>query len=852
MAENTQILLAQMTLQEKLLLLAGESTWRTAQIPRLGVPKLKVSDGPSGARGEIFGESVPATFFPSGVSLGATWDVELMYEIGQAIAEQTKTKSASVILAPTMCIHRHPLGGRNFESFSEDPFLTGKVASAHVQGVQSRGIGATPKHFVANDQETDRFKYNAVITERALREVYLLPFQMVVREADPWCMMSAYNRVNGKHCDSSRELLEGIVRNEWEWQGVLMSDWGGTNTTVEAINAGLDLEFPGPPLRRSKEKLANALADSRIDLDQVEKSAGRVLRLLQRTGRFEHAPDEPEYCQNDEQTRELVLRAATGGIVMLKNEAGALPLRLSERLGRIAVLGPNAKRVVAGGGGSSYINAPYWTNVYDSLKEAFEGTGTDFAFATGAKVHRHLPTAPLQVLTDPVSATPGAAVEWHLGHDLTGQPVTTTHIDDLYYVCFGTTPPEIGVETGYSFRVRTILRPLSSGLHQLSLASIGPSTISIDGKVVSSQSGSIHERAELFFQYGSTEDRFSLNLVQGQDYEVQIDYHSHDRQLHPEYEALMLPMEDKFQGIRFGYEEQDVEDLPSTAAAIAADCDAAVVVVGRDKEWETEGQDIPTFELPGQQVRLIQEVSKVCKRVIVVIQAGTPVEMTKWIDGVQGVLYTWYQGQELGNAAAAILTGSHDVTGRLPVTFPKRLPDCPAYPSFAGEQKTIQYSEGIFVGYRWWDLTGTAPLFPIGYGLSYTKFALTPINISTTTLRRDTQLTLTVRVDNLGGFKGPGRQTVIAWLAPKGTSRLQRPKKQVCAFAKSDSLVYGESAEVRLEIDVYAFGVFDPEKGLWVVDANTQFDILVGTTAVDASPCWAIEAPEEIKWLHKI
>ncbi|KAK7219449.1 hypothetical protein V2G26_007452 [Clonostachys chloroleuca] len=245
-------------------------------------------------------------------------------------------------------------------------------------------------------------------------------------------------------------------------------------------------------------------------------------------------------------------------------------------------------------------------------------------------------------------------------------------------------------------------------------------------------------------------------------------------------------MEDKFQGIRFGYEEQDVEDLPSNAATIAADCDAAVVVVGRDKEWETEGQDIPMFELPGQQVRLIQGVSKICKRVIVVVQTGIPVEMTKWIDRVQG------------------------------------------------------------------DLTETALFFPIGYGLSYTKFALTPIDISTTILRRETRLTLTVRVDNLGGFKGPGRQTVIAWLAPKGITTLQRPKKQVCAFAKSGSLISGESVKVRLEIDVYAFGVFDPEKSLWVVDANTQFDILVGMTAVDITPCWAVEVPEEIIWIHRI
>ncbi|KAI9146977.1 Beta-glucosidase B [Paramyrothecium foliicola] len=827
--------LSQMTLQEKLLLMAGESTWRTAPIPRLGVPKLKVSDGPSGARGEIFGESVPAAFFPSGVSLGAAWDVDLMYEIGQAIAEETKTKSASVILAPTMCVHRHPLSGRNFESFSEDPFLTGQLASAHVKGIQSRGIGATPKHFVANDEETNRFKYNAVIPERALREVYLLPFQMAVRDADPWCMMSAYNKVNGNHCDSSKELLDGIVRDEWGWKGVMMSDWGGTNTTVEAINAGLDLEFPGPPVRRSSALLRKALSDNLINLGQVNKSADRLLRLLHKTGRFELAPDDPEYCKDDEKTRGLLLRAATEGI----------------KLKRIAVLGPNAKRVVAGGGGSSYINAPYWTNVHDSLQKAFRDSDTHMLFAGGAKVHRYLPTASLRVLTDPICETPGAAVEWYLGHDLSGAPTVTTHIDDLYYVCFGTTPPGIGVETDYGFRVRSTLRPLTSGRHQLSLASIDPSNMTIDGKIVATQSGSIHERAELFFQYGSSEKRFYLELIEGQAYEIEIEYLSHDRQLHPAYAELMLPMEDKFQGIRFGYKEQEMEDLLSNAAALAADCDAAVIVVGRDKEWETEGHDIPIFELPGQQVRLIQEVSKVCNRFIVVIQAGTPVEMTEWIDDVQGVLYTWYQGQELGNAAAAILTGSSDATGRLSITFPRRIQDCPAFSSFPGEHETSTHSEGVFVGYRWWDLVETAPLFPIGHCLSYNTFAVDPTFISAKTLYKNTKLLVTVRVKNLGGFDKPGRQTVILWLAPKGPTRLRRPKKQICAFAKSGPLLAGESSNLDLEMDAYAFGVFDTKKRKWVVDAKTQFDVLVGTTAMDAFPIWVIGVPEKISWVHE-
>ncbi|KAI0174970.1 glycoside hydrolase superfamily [Pestalotiopsis sp. NC0098] len=242
-------MLSQLTLEEKLWLLAGQSQWQTAAVPRLGIPSLK-----------IFGENVPAAVFPSGVSLGATWDMELLEELGHHLAAECKSKSASVLLAPTMCIHRHPLGGRNFESFSEDPYLTGKLATAHVRGLQSRGVGATPKHFVANDQETKRFKVSVEIDERILREVYLLPFQMVVHDANAWCMVTAYNRVNGVYCDANKKLLTDIARKEWRWDGVIMSDWGGTTSTVQSINAGLDLEMPGPPNKRSATALAQPQA----------------------------------------------------------------------------------------------------------------------------------------------------------------------------------------------------------------------------------------------------------------------------------------------------------------------------------------------------------------------------------------------------------------------------------------------------------------------------------------------------------------------------------------------------------------------------------------------------------------
>ncbi|SPO07215.1 uncharacterized protein DNG_09909 [Cephalotrichum gorgonifer] len=780
---DIETLVSKMELSEKLSLMVGASTWRTAAVDRLGIPAMKVSDGPSGARGQIFGENVPAAFFPFGVSLGATWDEDLLYEVGQALAEETKTKSASVILAPTMCIHRHPLGGRNFESFSEDPFLTGKLATAHVKGVQSLGIGATPKHFVANDQETNRFHYDAKISPRALREVYLLPFQMVVRDADPWCMMTAYNRVNGNHADASKELLRDIVRGEWGWEGLFMSDWGGTNTTVESISAGLDLEMPGPASKRSQAALKGPLHEGIIDIKDVDASVHRVLRLLSRVGRFQNPKDEPEFCKNDPETRDLLYRAACSGIVMLKNDNQALPLRPSEDIKKLAIVGPNAKRVVAGGGGSSYMNAPYWTSVFGSMEEAFQGASTEFRFSQGAKVNRYVPTMPTGVVRDPVTGNPGAAVDWYLGHHFDSEIKATTHIEDLYYVSFGMTPPEISCETGFAFRLRAILKPLTSGQHKVSFASIGPSELYIDGSRIAVQSGDFYKKGTLFFTYGSEEYSFYMDLEQGREYAIRVDYRSHDRQLVDEYLPLMDPMEDKFQGIRLGYEEADQSDLPQEAASLASDCDAAIVVVGRDKEWETEGQDIPQFELPGEQVRLIKEVARACKRTIVVVQAGTPVQMD-WLDDVSAVLYTWYQGQELGNVSAAVITGAFNPSGRLPVTFPRRIEDCPAFSSFPGEQGVSEYAEDIYVGYRWWDLRGTAPLFPLGFGLSYSCFEVSAGRISSTTISMGETLVLEVK-------------------SPKSPSRL-RPKKQICAFGKSAALATGEECIVQLKLDVYS------------------------------------------------
>ncbi|KAL3455182.1 periplasmic beta-glucosidase precursor [Aspergillus heterothallicus] len=854
MAIDVEHLLSQLTLEEKISMTAGGSTWRSVEISRLGIPNIKLTDGPCGARGDVFGEGVPAAFLPSGVSLGATWDIELLREMGELLAEETRSKSASVLLTPTMCLARNPLGGRNFETYGEDPYHVGKLATALVQGLQSQGVGATPKHFVANDSEVDRFGGNRVVPTRALREAYLLPFQMVLRDADPWCIMSAYNRLNGTHCDASSELLSDILRKEWGWDGLVISDWGATNTVGPSLRAGMDLEMPGPPLVRTEDAVKEAIQNGEVSVKQIEESTRRLLHLLQRAGRFEEASDLAEVCLNKPEHAQKLRHAARSGIVLLRNESQALPLRPSTAPKKLAIVGPNAKRIVAGGGGSAYIKAPYWTSAHESIMAEFESQGTEVVHHVGSKVNRYLPTASSDICRDPDTGVGGGVVDWFDGHDTTQNPVASRHIDDLYYISYGDLPPEIDRVTNYSFRVRTVLTAQTTGTHKLSLAGVGPSKLFVDGKEVASESGKRQPDGELFCTYGSHEVFITMEMVAGQQYHLVAEGHSHDRQLDPELCGRLKPMEDQFQGVRIGYEEESCNDLPSEAAHLCSDSDAAIIVVGRDKEWETEGLDMPMWELPGDQTRLIEEVAAVCPRTIVVIQAGTPVNAEPWIHKVQAVLFCWYQGQELGNAVADVICGNFNPSGRLPVTYPRRLEHAPgtSQPWEPGTDSTVLYGEGIHVGHRWYEFIGVDPLFPLGYGLSYSELKLSDVVITNGILEPQVPITLTARVSNLRGDDLPTRQTVLAFAAPVPKTRLSRPAKQLCSFKKTPELKTGETCTVSLEIDAYSLGVFDALVNRWVIDAGSEFDILVGTNAGDATVVGRANVLEEISWIHTI
>ncbi|RPA83048.1 hypothetical protein BJ508DRAFT_317917 [Ascobolus immersus RN42] len=823
--------MSKLSLEQKVSLLSGKDFWRTQDIPEHGIPSLKVTDGPNGARGEFFTDGTPAALFPCGISLAATWNTDLLHEIGGALAEETKARQAQVLLAPTVCLHRSPLGGRNFESFSEDPFLTGKMSSAYIKGLQAGGVGATIKHFVANEQETWRMTVDVSVQERALRELYLKPFEIAIREADPWAVMSSYNLVNGKHADMNDFTLRKVLRGEWGFKGAVISDWGGTNSTIESIEAGCDLEMPGPAKLRG-EKALQAIKDGKLDVKYVEEGAERILRLVERSGRFELPIEEPkEKAIDTPETRALIRKAGVEGLTLLKNDNNVLPIKSDVQT--IALIGPNVHQAIAGGGGSASLKPYYLTTPYDSIKEI---SGRRIIFAQGAQTDKWLPLASNICKTE--SGKPGVTLEFFKGDKLEGEPTVVQHRARTDLFLWDSAPVE--VLPAYSFRVKTSIVAQSTGFHEFGLSSVGPGKMYIDGELFI-DNWDWTDAGEAMFE-SSVEVVKAYQLTEGQKVEILIESTNETRPIPP-------PNSSKpshgYGGCRIGYAERPDKDLIAEAAAAAAEADVAVVIVGLDAEWESEGYDRQTMDLPknGNQDRLISAVVKANPRTIVVNQSGTPVTMP-WADEVPAIIQAWYQGQEAGNALADVLVGNANPSGKLPVTFPKRLEDNPAYHNWPGEDRHVLYGEGIYIGYRHYDRVKVEPQFAFGHGLSYTTFAYGSAKISSSTLSDGETLTVSIPITNTGLLEG--KEIVQAYVRDI-KSRLPRPEKELAAFAKVD-LQPGESKTMELSLDKYSVGYWDGKEGKWVAEQG-EFEVLIGASSRDIKSSAFFDVKETFTWI---
>ena len=798
---STDALLDQLTLAEQVSLLAGADFWCSVPIPRLKIPALKVSDGPAGVRGggALVG-GTPTAAFPVGISLGASWNADLLREVGVALAREAHDKGAGVLLAPTINLFRSTLNGRNFESYAEDPYLTGKLAAAYVQGLQSGGVAATVKHFVGNESEYQRNTISSDIPERALRELYLRPFEMVVKEAQPWAIMSSYNKVNGTYVSEQPRLLTGILRGEWGYDGLIMSDWGGTYSSGESLRAGLDLEMPGPS--RARVGLLEEAQTDPATREAVRRAALRVLHLIERTGTFAQPRDvsaEAERGVEYEGTRALIRRAGAEGTVLLKNEGKLLPLPAGVT---VAVIGPNANAAQVMGGGSAQMNAHRKVSPLEGLRAAL---GEDrVTYAVGCDNDRFLPALDAAMKVEYL----GAAGEVIAFEERQGSEIMWFSL------------PE-GVD-GQSLRVRLSLTldVPEDGEYDVGLFSAGRTRLSIDGHEAL-DNWTNWQPGSTYFSMGSDEVRSRLSLKAG-PHQAVIDF-----QANPVTGGLF-----NLNALRLGFRAPLPHSAIAEAAKLAAQADYAVVCVGTNGEWETEGVDRAGLALPGQQNELVSAVLAANPRTIVLLQTGGPVRMP-WLDGVPALLQGWFPGQEAGHAFADILTGRVDPGGRLPQTFPARLSDDPTHPEtpdvqYPGENGHVEYREGLYIGYRHVDQAGTQPLFPFGFGLSYTSFMLSDARLSAAELEPGGEIRVQVQVQNTGERAG---QQVVQVYVRDTEARLERPHKELKAFGKV-SLEAGETKTVELPLEMRALAYFDDERLAWVADAG-QFEVLIGTSSAE-------------------
>ncbi len=791
-------LVQSMTLEEQVSLLSGADFWTTVPVERVGVPAIKVSDGPNGARGggSLVG-GVAAAAFPVGISLASSWNTPLVEEVGQALAEEALSKGARVLLAPTVNIHRSPLNGRNFECYSEDPYLSARLVVAYVRGLQSQGVSATVKHYVGNDSEFERNSISSDIGERALREIYLVPFEAAVREAGTWALMSSYNKVNGTYVSQNPRLLRDILKGEWGFDGLVMSDWTGTYSMVEAANAGLDLEMPGPTWLRGP-RLVEAVRDGRVDAAAVADSARRLLRLIARVGAFDDPTIPDEQAIDKPEHRALIRRAGAEGIVLLKND-GLLPLALSAGR-RVALIGPNAQTAQIMGGGSAQVNAHYRITPLEGLLA--QAGAAEIGCDTGCVNYKQLP-----LLDGPIT------VEYFNSTDLSGEVVARQEIAQGELMYFLDVMPGVNAWE-FSARLSARVTPDADGEHHFSLASAGLSRLFVDDALLV-DNWTNWQKGDTYFGFGSNAVAGAIDLQAGRATNVRVEYAYTG--------AGGLGMK----ALRIGFARPLGDEALESAVLAAAQADVAVLFVGLTGEWDSEGNDRPHMDLVGRQNELIARVAAANPKTIVVLQTGGPVAMP-WLDQVGAVVQAWYPGQECGNSIADVLTGLVNPAGRLPQTFPVRLEDNPAYVNYPGENGHVLYGEGIFVGYRYYDKKRVAPLFPFGHGLSYTTFAYDSLRLSADTLAPGETLTVSVDVTNTGDRAG---QEVVQLYVRDPRAALARPEKELKGFAKV-ALEPGETQTVTLSLDMRALAYYDDARAAWVAEAG-EFEALVGASSAD-------------------
>ncbi|KAH7919491.1 glycoside hydrolase family 3 protein [Leucogyrophana mollusca] len=815
-----------LTTDEAILLTAGVGFWHTHEVARLGIPAIKVSDGPNGIRGNHFFMGTPAKCLPSATALGATWDTELIEEVGlKLLANEAKLRSAPIILAPTCNIQRNPLGGRSFESFSEDPLLSGLIAAAYVKGVQKGGIGTAIKHYVCNDKENDRMAYDSVLSERALREIYLMPFMLAQKHAKPWSFMTAYNRVNGTHASENKHLLQDILRGEWGFDGLVMSDWFGIYSIDLSINAGLDLEMPGTNKWRTLDLVNRSIQSRKLTVRTVKERARKVVELAKRV-----AKEAPELLDGDglertvesDEDKALMRTLAGESVVLLKNEGGLLPLQ-PRTLKKVAIVGGNAKAYVLSGGGSAALKPSYFVSPYDGIVNGLP-SNVEVTYSEGAATYMEMPSLDFEMLTP--TGERGWIGSWYAHEDdesmaTVSQPMEKRLIDETR-IFISTSSPK-GITRRWTLKLEGQLKPRAHDCtFEFGLTVAGRAKLFVDGKLVI-DNWTRQRRGESFFNSGTLEEKGTVELKANTKHNILVEFCNVRSPADGDEDQMVM---DSNPGVRLGGAEvQDADEKMAEAVKLAKEADVVIAVVGLNADWETEGYDRKTLALPGRTDELINKVVAANPKTVVVTQSGSSITLP-WTDSVPAIVHSWYLGNATGEAIADVLLGKKNPSGKLSLTFPKRLEDIASHGHFHSENGVVQYGEDLYVGYKHFQHRGITPQFAFGHGLSYTTFAYSDLQLSKPTVANgDFSLTASVTLTNTG--KLTGSEVVQLYVAMPTTTDLSHPPLLLRAFTKVKDLQPGESKKVTLSLDKYAVSYWENRITRWVVEKG-EYGVRVG------------------------
>ena len=787
-------ILGQMTVEEKIDLLGGVDDFYVRGVPRLGVPRFKMADGPLGVRN--YG---PATTMAGGIALAATWNPALAEKVGTEIGRDARAKGVHFLLVPAVNIYRAPMNGRNFEYFGEDPFLASRIAVGYIHGVQSQGVSATVKHFLGNNSEFDRHNVDAIIDERTLREIYLPIFEAAVKEAHVGAIMDSYNLVNGEHMSQNGRLNRDLVKKEWGFSGLIMSDWTSTYDAVAAANSGMDLEMPsGKFMNRSN--LLPALQQGKVSIATIDDKVRRILRVAAQFGWLDREQPDLSIPRYNQQGKEVALQAARESMVLLKNENALLPLDRN-KVKSVAVIGPDSYPAVPVGGGSARVQPFAAISFLEGLSD-YLGTSIPVYYSGGVPTLSEMAEA-TNFSTAATNGQPGIRVEYFESDELEGTPLVSRIEPHL-----NVSPGQVFPEHTRSDRWSGYYLPQRPGLYDVFVESTGEDggfyRLYVDGRLV----------FDNWKVSTAIMDSISLPL-EATTHKFVLEHHGRADWLGTRLKLGIVPQESV---------------VDQQAKVLASRADVVIVLVGFDAETESEGAD-RTFRLPPGQQQLIQQMEAANKNVVVVITSGGAVDMNSWLDRTRVVLQAWYPGQEGGTALREILFGEVNPSGRLPVSFERRWEDNPVHDTYYPTDTTnrVVYKEGVFVGYRGYEHNGKKPLFPFGYGLSYTNFAYSNLSIIVEDKKGGTgSWSAEVAFDVTNTGKREGAEVAQIYVADKH-SKIERPAKELKGFIKLN-LKPGEKHRVTVELDKRALSYYDVDSKQWRADPG-EFEVLIGSAS---------------------